>query len=120
MQNEISEKANQLNMDYTGRCKNNKCLTCKHGCIDFEYILNGHCEHYSKRMTLNEIVREIKVQNINLRKLCADNGLKFGKMKEMLSNKLALSYRYYFALEKRILEVEEYVKYMERFADGEK
>lgn len=115
MEDRIVEKANQLNMDYTGKCKHAECLTCKHGCMDFEYILNGKCTHYSKRMTLREINREIRVQNINLQKLCKTHNLKYGKMKDMLNNKLALSYKYYIALENRIFEVELYNEYVDKF-----
>jgi hypothetical protein len=103
--------ANSLDVDYRGKTKDVKCLTCKNGCQSFEFIINGNCENYKERITLNEINREIRIQNINIRKLCKDNNLKYYIMVDMLKNKIVLSYKYYIALENRIFEKEEYLKY---------
>jgi len=111
----LAEKCNSLNTDYRGKTKHLQCLSCKNGCIDLEFEMNnGTCVNYVNRMSLNEIKREIRVQNINLRKLCKDYNLKYSMLKEMLNNKLALSYKYYCVLEMRINEKDEYVEYLER------
>lgn len=109
--NEVVQLANGLNTDYTGHIKDTQCLSCKHGCISFEFILNGECNNYEHRISLKEIKDEIREQNINIRKLCKDNNLKYWVMMDMLRNKLALSFRYYSALEDRIFEKDEYIKY---------
>lgn len=117
--NPIVDKANSLDTDYRGKCKDLICLSCKNGCISFEFVLNGKCEHYVQRMSLNELNEEIRVQNINIRRLCKDYGLKYGVMQDMLKNKIALSFKYYHILEMRIMENSEYDTYIERFSNGE-
>lgn len=118
----IVEKANLIDTDYRGKVKDLICLSCKNGCISFEFVLNGKCEHYVNRMSLNEIKDEIQRQNINIRRLCKGYGLKYGVMQDMLKNKLALSFKYYHILEMRIVEDESMQKYIERFEveDGER
>jgi hypothetical protein len=115
----IVDKANSLNTDYREKTTDIQCLTCKYGCISFEFLLNGRCNNYSKRMSLRVIWDEIRGQNIHLRKLCNKNGLSYNTMMKMLNNKLALSYRYYFALEQRIMEKNEYIRLLEDF-DGKR
>ena len=118
--NPIVEKANSLDTDYRGKAKHICCLSCRMGCIDLEFNLNnGVCEHYSHRLSLDELKSELQKQNVNLRKLCKDNNLKYGIMKDMLRNRLALSYKYYLILEMRIMEKSEYDIYVERFENGE-
>lgn len=104
--------ANDINTDYTNKVKHIQCLTCRMGCVDFEFALTGKCIHYEKRLSLREIDIEIKIQNINIKRLCVENNLKYHIMKDMLNNKLALSYKYYYVLEKRIMEKEIYLEYI--------
>lgn len=115
----IVDKANALNTDYREKTTDIQCLTCKYGCISFEFLLNGKCNNYSKRMSLRVIWEQIREQNIHLLKLCDKNGLSYNTMMKMLNNKIALSFRYYSALERRILEKDEYLHYLEAF-DGKK
>ena len=111
----IVGKANSLNTDYRDKTTDIQCLTCKYGCISFEFLLNGKCNNYSKRMSLRVILEELEFQNVNIRKLCDKNGLNYNNMMKMLNNKIALSYRYYSVLERRIMEKEEYLQYCDRF-----
>lgn len=117
---QIVEKANSLNTDYRGKAKHICCLSCRMGCIDLEFSLNnGVCEHYSHRLSLDEINKEIRWQNIDVKRICKENNLKYGIMKDMLRNRIAISYKYYLILEMRIMEKREYDIYVERFSDGE-
>lgn len=113
----IVGKANSLNTDYRDKTTDIQCLTCKYGCISFEFLLNGKCNNYSKRMSLRVILDEIREQNINVKKMCTKHGLSYNTMMQMLNNKLALSYKYYFVLEQRIMEKNEYIRFLEDF-DG--
>lgn len=117
--NPLAEKSNNINTDYRGKIKNIQCISCAMGCVDFEFTLNGSCQHYKHRMSLNEINEEIRIQNINIRRLCKEFGLKYNIMQDMLKNKLALSFKYYHILEMRIMEDAEYNTYIERFNNGE-
>ena len=42
----IVDKANSIDTDYRGKVKNIQCLSCKNGCVDFEFTLNGNCKNY--------------------------------------------------------------------------
>lgn len=117
--NNVVEKANSIDTDYRGKTKHVQCLSCKHGCPDFEFVLTGNCTHYEHRMSLKEINEEIRFQGINLRKLCKNYNLKYYIMQDMLKNKLVLSFKYYHILELAINENLEYNKYVERFNNGE-
>jgi len=116
---DLVEKCNAIDFDFSGKVKHEQCLSCRNSCVDMEFNVTGTCIHYKKRMSLREINRETKEQNINIRKLCKKCNLKYYKMKDMLQNKMIMKFKYYIALENRILEREEYAKYMEVF-DGEK
>ena len=117
--NPIVEKANSLDTDYRGKIKNIQCLSCQYSCKDVEFTLNGGCKNYKHRMSLSEINEEIKIQSINIRRLCKEYGLKYNIMQDMLKNKLALSFKYYHIIEMRIMEKNEYDIYVERFENGE-
>lgn len=120
---DLVEKCNAIDFSFTGKVKHIQCLTCANACSDLEYNLTGTCNNYKKRMSLREIKEEIKNQNINVRKLCKKNNLKYFKMLDMLKNKMIMKFKYYKALENRILEkINEEVEYKKFIGgmDGEK
>lgn len=115
---DIVEKCNSISFDNIERVVNPQCLLCRNGCADFEFKVTGKCENYSQRMTLKEINREIKKQNINIKRLCNDYGLSRNLMYEMLKNKRLFKYSYYMAIEERIMESEDYIPYLSEVVNG--
>jgi len=113
---DLVDKCNLINTDYTGKIKNKQCLVCRNGCPDMQFKLTGECNNFNPRMTLRELNREISIQNVNLRKLCKKHGLKYGKLKDMLSNRRALLYDYYTILENRLNEKYEFIEYIQKEA----
>lgn len=87
------------------------CMSCKNDCKRIAKI--KECENYVKAMTLSEYNKEIRVQNINIKRLCKEHGLKYYMMKKMLNGKELFKYKYRKILEDRIFEKLEYLPYME-------
>ena len=108
---ELVDKCNAINFDFTGKIKHEQCLRCRESCKDIEFNLTGECNNFTERMSLKEINKEIRRLNINVKRECKKNNLKYGKMKDMLLGKRHMKFSYYKALEDRIMEKEEYIKY---------
>lgn len=107
------QRINNQKIDHSSKVQHAKCLTCKHGCVDFEYNVKGCCNNYSPRMTLNKINYEITMQKINLHKLCKKYNLHYYTLQSILHNKMVMTFKYYFALEQRILEKDEWLEYLD-------
>lgn len=114
----IVEECNKIDFNNTQRVINEQCLHCRNCCPDFEFKVKGKCDNFSARMTLKEINREIKKQNINIKKLCDDYNLSRNLMYAMLKNKRIFKFSYYVAIEERILESDEYIPYFEDVSYG--
>ena len=92
------------------------CHTCTQNCKELEPITT--CEFYERCLTNAEYWREIKGQQVNLRRLTDKHDLKLNMLLAMLEGKAVWSYKYHKVLLSRLNELEEYEKYLEEF-DGE-
>lgn len=106
------DEVQRLQMISEQKVVNMQCLSCCNSCNNF---LNndGKCEHYKQRMSLEVLNDEIKIQNINLKKLCKNNSLDYSFLIKGLKGKKQLPFRYYKILENRITEIPEYIPYLE-------
>lgn len=109
---DLVDRCNDINFDFRGKVKNGQCLMCANSCKDVEFNLTGECKNFTHRMSLNDIKEEIQIQQINVRRLCKNKKLKYGKMVDMLNGKIHLSFKYYKYLEERILEKDEFLEYI--------
>lgn len=102
-------------------CKNAQCAICIYGCKDMTKA-DIPCENLTLGLTLEEILEEIKNQNVNLRRLAKQYYLKYPKLMDMLHGKMDMHYKYRVAIMNRLQENPEYEKYYERFEveDGER
>lgn len=73
------------------------------------------CVNFEEAMTLDEIHEIIKEENIDLRVLCEQYGLKYKIMRQMIKGNMMFDFRYYTCLLARAFEVEEFEKYVDRF-----
>lgn len=94
----------------------NLCYECKYSCKETAII--EECINYSKGYTRFEYLDFIKEQNINVKKLCTRNGLSYNIMMNMLNGRTLLNYKYTYYLDSAIFEKTEYLKDIERFANG--
>lgn len=87
------------------------CLSCINDCKRVSNI--KECENFSLGTTLSEFKDEIRNQNVNLKRLCKENGLKYWVLMQMLNGKREFTYKYRMILEGRLTEKEEYLPYLE-------
>lgn len=94
---------------------NPRCLKCANTCLNVCNMFDiEYCSNYRERYSLIELSKQLKVQNVDLRRLCKDNGLKYRYMIDMLKGKVHMKFKYYACLEDRLCE-DEFEKYTERF-----
>ena len=75
------------------------------------------CNNHEDAKGLNELIEEIKIQNIDLDNFCKKYNLKKEFLMEMLKGNILFNYKYYVALCNRLHfeEYDEFSKYKERF-----
>ena len=115
----IVNQINNIDFDFTGKIINENCLKCANSCPDVTYRFIENCPYYAERYSLNVLNKQLSMQNVNLRRLCKDNGLKYHYMKQMLNGKLHMKFKYYVTLKERLEEIEESAEYIERENYGE-
>lgn len=108
----IVEKCNKIDMDKMQKAINKQCESCRNCCPNFSDEPE-ECKNYSRRMTLKEINKEIKKQNINIKRICNDYNLSRNLMYEMIKGRRTMKYTYYCALEDTLLENDEYIPHLE-------
>jgi hypothetical protein len=99
-------------------CKSDKCSVCIYGCKDMLEV-DDSCDNYEVGLSVQELNHVIREYNIDLKKLCSQYYLKYTKMRQMLSCKMDLHYKYRHALMNRINEKTEFLPYVERFESEE-
>ena len=90
-----------------------KCYACIHDCKEKEPI--QICEHFVKGYTRKEYLSMLNQDNVDLKRLCTKNRLSYNFMMKMLSGKILLKYKYRMALNNRLGESDENIKYYEQF-----
>lgn len=94
---------------------NPRCLKCANTCLNVCNMFNDNsCDNFRERYSLNKLNEQLKIQNVDLRRLCKDNGLKYKYMMDMLNGKIHMKFKYYACLEDRLCE-DEFDEYITRF-----
>ena len=95
-----------------------KCNGCCAICVnDCKEQGKQRCVNFRKSVSNRDYWKQIRQQNVNLKKICKKNSLKYGKMLDMLNGKIDFKYKYHVALENRLYEKELYIPYLEGFID---
>lgn len=98
-------------------CQNNRCSSCIYGCKN-EVPESKNCVNYEQGLSLEELNDEIRNQNVNLKRLCKSHYLQYGKMKDMLSGKMDMHFKYRYFLMKRLEEKTIYIDYLSEVVNG--
>ena len=91
-----------------------KCMTCIHDCKVHEDIKT--CVNHVEMISLDEINEMVREQNVNIRRFCKDNDLKYYILMDMLKGKKNFKYKYYYLVIDRLKERSDYLPYID---DGE-
>lgn len=89
----------------------NYCLSCEFDCK--RRTNTNECVNYSKAIDLDEYREIIRELNVNIRRLCKENNLKYHIMLAMLKGKQVFKFKYRKILESHIYEKECYLPYVE-------
>ena len=94
----------------------NLCMSCAFDCKRSRDI--NECENYSEMISIKELNKMIREQNVNLKRLCKSNNLKYYMMINYLKCKFPMKYKYYKILFDRLHEREEYEQYLESYSES--
>ena len=85
------------------------CNECIFDCKNFNGNVDD-CLNFKLAISPNEYKKIIREENVNLHKIVARHKLKYSCLCDMLNNKINFKYKYHYALQKEIFEVDEWIE----------
>lgn len=93
---------------------NSNCLDCIFECKN----CMKDCKSFVRAVTkeeLGDLKREIRKQNVNLKRFSRANGVKYTYLIKMLKNREPMSYKILYLLNMRLNEKYEWLDYVDNF-----